>query len=272
MLLVICDLFVNMPRNERIRMIRQNRADVRRRRLYRIGAVFMLLFAMIPLSYIIMYYHDIHESNNILSGIHKLLDTDKLNGQDEQQAIADQLAKLRGQNSDSRFILQFSKLGINNVVVQGPDNDYYVHRNFMKNYSLAGWLFMDYRNKPNDRNHIIYGHNMRDGKTMFSPLSKLTDKRFWDSLSDDDKTISIKRPDRIERYRIFAVYTAHDSDADIRVVRSNQDMRDYISSINSRSLYKPPNSSSDYDHIITLLTCGRDNDHRNIIHAYKLPD
>lgn len=54
-------------------------------------------------------------------------------------------------------------------------NEYYLHRNFNRNYEFAGSLFMDYRNNfdwiedNQSENIIIYGHNMMN-YTMFGSL------------------------------------------------------------------------------------------------------
>ncbi|MDE6785214.1 MAG: class B sortase [Ruminococcus sp.] len=54
-------------------------------------------------------------------------------------------------------------------------NEYYLHRNFNRNYEFAGALFMDYRNNfdsiedNQSENIIIYGHNMMN-YTMFGSL------------------------------------------------------------------------------------------------------
>jgi len=51
-------------------------------------------------------------------------------------------------------------------VVQGPDNEFYLRKNFKQEYSEYGVPFLDYRvdvKKPSD-NLVIYGHNMKDNQ------------------------------------------------------------------------------------------------------------
>lgn len=61
-------------------------------------------------------------------------------------------------------------------IVRGKNNDYYLKRDFYKQYTDYGNPFMDYQNniKPLDYNTVIYGHNMRD-KQQFGQLSDMYD-------------------------------------------------------------------------------------------------
>ena len=62
---------------------------------------------------------------------------------------------------------------INYPVVQGEDNEYYLTRDFYKNKSASGTLFLD-ENHPfreNAQNLLLHGHNMKDG-TMFGRLAQ----------------------------------------------------------------------------------------------------
>lgn len=67
-------------------------------------------------------------------------------------------------------------------VVQGADNDYFLHRDVDGNYLYAGVPFLDYRCAPDfsGGNAIIYGHNMKNG-TMFNALSEFQKKDFFEA-------------------------------------------------------------------------------------------
>ncbi len=64
-------------------------------------------------------------------------------------------------------------------MVQGKDNEHYLHYTFDRNANKAGSIFLDYRNRADftDRKVILYGHNMKDG-SMFSNLKKYQDAGF----------------------------------------------------------------------------------------------
>ncbi len=74
-------------------------------------------------------------------------------------------------NSDIVGWLRIRALDISYPVVQGKDNDYYLHRTFEKTDNFAGCLFVNSYNMGDftDQNTIIYGHNMKNG-SMFGKL------------------------------------------------------------------------------------------------------
>ncbi|MFR3321064.1 MAG: sortase domain-bontaining protein [Lachnospiraceae bacterium] len=83
-------------------------------------------------------------------------------------------------NSDIVGWLRIRALDISYPVVQGKDNDYYLHRTFEKTDNFAGCLFVNSYNMGDftDQNTIIYGHNMKNG-SMFGKLSRiLTIRRY----------------------------------------------------------------------------------------------
>ncbi len=70
--------------------------------------------------------------------------------------------------------------GIDYPVLRGKDNDYYLSRNYLKQWAASGSVFMDYRNKASleDDFTIIYGHRMGYGK-MFSDVTLFADGEFF---------------------------------------------------------------------------------------------
>ena len=75
--------------------------------------------------------------------------------------------KLLAVNSDVVGWLQGMESSISLPVVQGTDNDFYVHRLLDHTYNFCGTLFVDYRNQIlEDDITVIYGHKMKN-RTMF---------------------------------------------------------------------------------------------------------
>ncbi|HJB28187.1 MAG TPA: class B sortase, partial [Candidatus Blautia faecavium] len=62
-------------------------------------------------------------------------------------------------------------------VVQGEDNEYYLHRTFEKADNFAGTVFIDCKNNKDlsSCNTIVYGHNMKNG-TMFGKLKQFKEE------------------------------------------------------------------------------------------------
>lgn len=90
-------------------------------------------------------------------------------GNDNDSGITDLIKR----NSDCIGWLRISGTKIDYPVMQTKDNpQYYLRRDFYKQYSYLGTPFMDSRCDINyDNNLIVYGHNMKDGK-MFADLLK----------------------------------------------------------------------------------------------------
>ena len=77
--------------------------------------------------------------------------------------------------------IKFDNSKINYHIAQHSDNEYYLHNDVSNNPSIYGNVYLDHRNskKINDRNNIIYGHNMRD-VSIFNNTLKLKDKKFFE--------------------------------------------------------------------------------------------
>ncbi|MFQ9073700.1 MAG: class B sortase [Faecalibacillus faecis] len=60
---------------------------------------------------------------------------------------------------------------INYPIVQGSDDEEYLHRTFLKKRNSSGAIFLEAKCKKDftSENNIIYGHHMRNG-TMFADL------------------------------------------------------------------------------------------------------
>lgn len=83
------------------------------------------------------------------------------------------ITDLINQNPDCIGWLRISGTKIDYPVMQTKENpQYYLRRDFNKQYSYLGTPFLDSRCDANyDSNLIVYGHNMKDGK-MFADLLK----------------------------------------------------------------------------------------------------
>ncbi len=86
---------------------------------------------------------------------------------------------LRAINEDIVAWIQIPGIGVDYPVVQGEDNEHYLHYTFDGKENIAGSIFLDFRNRADftDRKVILYGHNMQDG-SMFSHFEKYQDKDF----------------------------------------------------------------------------------------------
>lgn len=140
-------------------------------------------------------------------------------------------------------------------IVQGEDNDTYLHRTYEKNYNFAGTIFVDYENKGDfsDCNTLVYGHNMKNG-SMFAQLKKFSQdsetykksKYFW-----------IFTPEKNYRYEVISAYTTGvNSDTYTLFKGPGEEFQEYLQTIRGYSdIAIDTEEMTIKDKIITLSTC-----------------
>jgi len=104
-------------------------------------------------------------------------------------------------NEDYKGWLTVYGTSINAPVVQGEDNEEYLHTNFEGEYDIGGVLYQDYAcDNTAGGNILIYGHMMPD-ETMFGPLRNFTDSEFFKK----NRTIRYVTENSDAYYEAFAV-------------------------------------------------------------------
>ncbi len=172
---------------------------------------------------------------------------------------------LHKMNPDYKFWIEIDNTNINYPVVQGKDNEFYLHNDFNKNISKSGSVFMDYRNTLlSDSNTVIYGHNMKN-KTMFSQLENFKEEDFF----NENNKIRITLKDKVYIYEVFSVYYTEPSYNYIFLnFKSKDEHNRYIDNVVKKSIYKSNVNVDCNDRIITLSTCSYElKDTRTVVHA-----
>lgn len=139
-------------------------------------------------------------------------------------------------------------------VMQGTDNDFYLHNDPKGNSSVDGSIFLDYRNNAvnTDMHSIVYGHNMRDG-SMFGTLKSYTDQDFYQKGSGK---FTVFTPTGSYRYQIFAINIVDPTD-DTFLVGFNdaKTFGSFVDQLKADSMYDTGVGVTGYDQIVTLSTC-----------------
>lgn len=123
----------------------------------------------------------------------------------------EEVKKYHEQNEDVVGWVYIDDTQIDYPIVQGEDNEEYLHADWMGEYSYSGCIFQDYRSNMQDsENNLIYGHNMAAG-TMFHGIKLYKDKDWGKDhlfvevasleLDDEKKITGTKR----YLYEIFSV-------------------------------------------------------------------
>lgn len=139
------------------------------------------------------------------------------------------------------------------LVVQGPDNDYYLRRSYDGVHSTAGTIFIDANNRPGfaDCNTIIYGHNMKNG-SMFAVLSNWAEQEFYEA----HPVIWFLTPERDYQIVLKSGYTvsAH-SDTYTIYPEACEEFDGYLADAQERSNFEPVQGPEGEGHYALLSTC-----------------
>ena len=160
--------------------------------------------------------------------------------------------ELKSINNNYEMWIQIPNTEINYPVVQAEDNEYYLKHNFKNKSNMSGTIFVDYRNNiDEDKNIIIYGHNMRNG-TMFNNITKFKDESFF----NNNNTINIIRNNTLYQYEIFSVYVEDESKVSLDTeFADNEIFVNYALNEGAKSIYNKNITITEEDKIITLVTC-----------------
>lgn len=175
--------------------------------------------------------------------------------------------ELKSINSDYKMWIQIENTNINYPVVQSSDNDYYLKHNFRKESNISGTVFVESANDiDNDKNIILYGHNMRNG-TMFNNITNYKEESFF----NEDNKINIIMNNTLYEYEVFSVYVKNVSEVNLAIGFANEDeFINYAYNEADESLYKKDVDFSAEDNLITLVTCSYEfTDARTIVVARR---
>ncbi len=229
----------------------QEKSSKHKKLLWRICFLVALLVFLASAGYLLHWYLQGQEAEKAFASL-------KIDGSYDLEA-------LYAQNSDIVGWLTIEDTSIDYPVVQTPsDSDYYLRRNFQKESSTAGTLFVDGSSSmvdPLSANWIIYGHNMKNG-TMFHDLLDYADEEFY-------KTHTTFTFDTIEGigsggiYEVVAVcYTqVYSQDEDVfkyykyANITSAVAFDEYVAGVKALSIYDTGVTPTWGDQLITLSTC-----------------
>lgn len=166
-------------------------------------------------------------------------------------------------NSDIVGWLRIRALDISYPVVQGKDNDYYLHRTFEKTDNFAGCLFVNSYNMGDftDQNTIIYGHNMKNG-SMFGKLKNFNDPEVFKK----SRYFWIFTPDFIYQYRIFSASVVDKTGLTYQISFTDDEFDQFIGRAYSNSVVDNQDVTvTKEDRIVTLSTCTGDDSTRFVV-------
>lgn len=184
----------------------------------------------------------------------------------EQGFLQVDFNKLEEINPDIIAWIEIPGLEISYPVVQGKDNEYYLHHLITGEKHKSGSIFMDFHNQEDlsDRNSIIYGHNMKDG-SMFGTLDQYQEQ----SLYQNYPCFYMYVPGYVYEYQIFSCYEAPtDHPAYTYAFADSEDYGVFLETLQRSAMYDTGTTVTRENQIVTLSTCvNTRKDYRYLVHG-----
>lgn len=197
--------------------------------------------------------------------------SDYVSVSDNSESVIDvDLKSLKEKNSDTVGFLRVKGTDIAYVVVKGEDNSYYLDHNFDKKPNKAGWIFADCKNKfdGNDKNIVIYGHNMKSG-SMFATLKNVLEAEWQEK--EENHYIDFITENEKAKYQVFSTYQIEAEDYyNMTKFLNNISYEKFLDKIKSRSNKDFGVEITSRNKILTLSTCANNNRQRVVLHAKKI--
>lgn len=223
--------------------------------------IFILLIVIaVSIIYIANYYSDKEEvvqESEILNTIE--IDETQITPEKTERML--QVEELSKENSDIVGWIEIEGTNINYPVLQGEDNNFYMNRNFQKEESVYGSLFLDADfdwNNPSS-NLLIYGHNIQDG-SMFHNLLNYADEEYY----KEHPNIRFTTAKEDVTYEIIAAFRSrvyYKSEQDVFRYyyfvnpESKEEYDEFVENAKEASLYDTGKTAEYGDQLITLSTC-----------------
>lgn len=176
---------------------------------------------------------------------------------------------LQSINQDVIGWIQIPGTNINYPVVRGSDNEFYLTHTYTGQENSSGAIFMDTAISDgfNDKNPIIYGHNLKSG-AMFSRLNRYARASFWQA----NPFIYITTPENGQMiYQVFSAYqTVPDAPVYYYGFGEDAEFEEYLERVMNYSIFDAGISVAKEDNIVTLSTCANDTTYRFVVHAKRI--
>ena len=166
-----------------------------------------------------------------------------------RQRLIDSAQSLNSAYPNAIGWLYIPNTRISYPVMQGEDNEYYLHHDFDGSPLKAGSIFLDYRceNRLMNPINVLYGHNMRNG-SMFAQVTSYT----TDSFFEAHRYGWLSTPETVYRLDFFACSIVRSDD---RLYNGDSPISEWMPHIYDRAVVSRGMSYSGNDRFISLSTC-----------------
>lgn len=167
-------------------------------------------------------------------------------------------------NEDVVGLLTIPDTSINEVIVQGSDNDYYLSHDAYKSSNLIGATYLDYRVKINEgRKNLIYSHNSESLEVPFKELENYYDKAYYLK----HQYIYLNEV----KYQIFSVFVEVSDWSYMNLnFESDSKWEEHLLSLKEKSWYDTDVMVSGNDQVLILQTCSHHDKYKSYKNKYLL--
>lgn len=159
---------------------------------------------------------------------------------------------------------------INYPVVQGSDNDYYLHRFLDGTWNASGSIFVDARDTRcfDGRSSILYGHHMNDG-SMFASIVNYKKQDYYTAHPN----LYLNTPAGNYRLAVFSGFVTYaDSSVYTFDFANDAAFLDYVATMKGFSDFRSDVTVDATDRIVVLSTCTYEyDDARYVLFAKMVP-
>jgi len=253
-------------------------------KLLNVMMVFFVLVFVGSAGYLAVYYYKIRTAESSFNDLKAYVSEDTADGSDDsstfegKEVVVDEVTSIHYVDFDgvlvqSRYASLYSKnsdfigwLTIPDTVVDYPvmftpeDEEFYLKRDFYKEHSSSGTLFLSVNSDPitPSDNVLIYGHNMKAG-TMFHALLSYDSEDYY----KEHKTIYFNTIKEDATYEVIAAFRIYIDDNDDSLFKyyqfneaaSEEKFNDYVSNCKALTPYEISETAEYGDKLITLSTC-----------------
>lgn len=154
-------------------------------------------------------------------------------------------------NNDVKGFFKVENTDIEDVLVQGDNNSYYLSHLPNKKYNSFGSVFIDYRNNIlSDYKINIYGHTSRKKDTTLSKFERYLNKDYFNK----NKKIILQNEKEEEIYNIFSIQIV-DNDKHMKLNYTKEEWTEYLNNLKENSKYYTNIDNIKNKKIITFQTC-----------------
>ncbi len=170
-------------------------------------------------------------------------------------------------NPDFIGWLYLPGLSISYPVVQGEDDEFYLHHTFEGEENTSGCVFMEALSDPKleKYNSFLYGHNMKNG-TMFGSLKRYVKE---DGLYNENPEFYLYTPEASYKYVIYSYYITSPKSHTYFLCETDEEYEDYQKMALEESAFDCKVEPDVKAPTLTLATCSGTgaNKQRLVVHG-----